>query len=478
MMAQVRDRKAGAGSGASFSTLTPAFQPGDILVAAHSCDIGTPANMSISGTWNEIPPIGMVGPTFNTRAYWKPAGSDPASYTFTQDSGADGVAVIASLMDLAGTAPLNLGESFVLNAATMTASSLTPAGAGDLALIWAGAVASPGAARTWSGPAGWTTEIQRQSGIYTAGIMVSKVLTSGEPTGAATFTASGAMYRGQTLVLTFRAGASAVQKNGSDAAAASEQGTVQAQLARTDAAAAADSGQAARLVADQAVLAEARTIDAAAQRLDSAQVSDTAATAGAAGRAETGVAADAAHLTSAISQADTAALSESAALTLTTHDQAAVTDGAGNQEILGPLVGDAVTTIEVAALAAPTAVGDAAGLGETARVDVGRSTSDSSAVIEQAVAGPLTAETGTTSETATVRVLLDRADAGAVADDAAAGQPTGVSDSAALLETALVVDLGREITGVDGPHRTWSATLARRQWSADPPRRTWSASRT
>lgn len=222
-MAQVRDRKAGAGSGASFSTLTPAFQPGDILVAAHSCDIGTPANMSISGTWNEIPPIGMVGPTFNTRAYWKPTGSDPASYTFTQDSGADGVAVIASLMDLAGTAPLNLGESFVLNAATMTASSLTPAGAGDLALIWAGAVASPGAARTWSGPAGWTPEIQRQSGIYTAGIMVSKVLTSGEPTGAATFTASGAMYRGQTLVLTFRAGASAVQKNSSDAAAASEQ---------------------------------------------------------------------------------------------------------------------------------------------------------------------------------------------------------------------------------------------------------------
>ncbi|WP_171075084.1 hypothetical protein [Nonomuraea basaltis] len=38
--------------------------------------------------------------------------------------------------------------------------------------------------------------------------------------------------------------------------------------------------------------------------------------------------------------------------------------------------------------------------------------------------------------------------------------------------------LGHDVTGVDGPHRTWSATQTRRQWSADPPRRTWSASRT
>ncbi|MEV1003415.1 hypothetical protein [Nonomuraea sp. NPDC050202] len=38
--------------------------------------------------------------------------------------------------------------------------------------------------------------------------------------------------------------------------------------------------------------------------------------------------------------------------------------------------------------------------------------------------------------------------------------------------------LGREVTGVEGPRRTWGAVLTRRQWSADPPRRTWSASRT
>jgi hypothetical protein len=37
--------------------------------------------------------------------------------------------------------------------------------------------------------------------------------------------------------------------------------------------------------------------------------------------------------------------------------------------------------------------------------------------------------------------------------------------------------LGREVTGVDGPRRTWSAILSRR-WSAESPRRTWSASRT
>ncbi|MEV0236885.1 LamG-like jellyroll fold domain-containing protein [Nonomuraea sp. NPDC050786] len=40
-----------------------------------------------------------------------------------------------------------------------------------------------------------------------------------------------------------------------------------------------------------------------------------------------------------------------------------------------------------------------------------------------------------------------------------------------------VRQLGREVTGVDGPRRTWSATLTR-HWAADPPRRTWSASRT
>ncbi|TYB71234.1 hypothetical protein FXF51_02005 [Nonomuraea sp. PA05] len=38
--------------------------------------------------------------------------------------------------------------------------------------------------------------------------------------------------------------------------------------------------------------------------------------------------------------------------------------------------------------------------------------------------------------------------------------------------------LGREVTGAEGPHRTWGATLTRRSWSADPPRRTWSAART
>ncbi|MEV1167352.1 LamG-like jellyroll fold domain-containing protein [Nonomuraea sp. NPDC049784] len=37
---------------------------------------------------------------------------------------------------------------------------------------------------------------------------------------------------------------------------------------------------------------------------------------------------------------------------------------------------------------------------------------------------------------------------------------------------------GGPFTGVDGPRRTWGASLSPRGWSVDPPRRTWSASHT
>ncbi|MEU6778564.1 LamG-like jellyroll fold domain-containing protein [Nonomuraea angiospora] len=54
---------------------------------------------------------------------------------------------------------------------------------------------------------------------------------------------------------------------------------------------------------------------------------------------------------------------------------------------------------------------------------------------------------------------------------------TVVEADAALPITPLLYR-GGPFTGVDGPCRTWGASLAPRGWSVDPPRRTWSASHT
>ncbi|NRQ31292.1 hypothetical protein HII36_05495 [Nonomuraea sp. NN258] len=474
-MAQIRDYKSAiSGTGGSFALTMPAVAPGDVLIVCHSCDTGSTGQMQISGTgWTDaVAPLDSSG--LFTRVWMKSAGpSEPATVTLYQASNADGVGAILSL-SAAQYNPADSWSGVDTSNNTTVVNIGTLGDAGDVALIWT-AGAGGGSPKTWAEPPGWSPLFDGQSGNFTVACLVSMLFGAGGDTGLATFTLSGDTPIAHTIVMRVRNSITDVAVNGSDTAAVGEQANVRAVLARSDSAAVVDTGQAARLVSEQGAVAETSAVTASAQRTDTAVVSDIAAAAGTASRAETAAASETVQITSTTSRADTGVLSESAAVALTASDYGALVDTSSKQETLGPVTSDAASTVEAATLAAAVAGGDFAALEEMARIDVGRSASESATVLDQAVAGPLTGESVSAAETASVTVLITRADSLTAADTAVAGQPVGASDSAGLAETALVVDLGNEITGVDGPHRSWGAELAPRGWGAEPPACAWSA---
>lgn len=128
--------KATGTTGSSTITKPNNVSEGDLLLAFHNCDVGSSLNdLNLSGgsTWN-------VGAQLFTdpgyfKGYWKRAGSsEPASYTITQNSGADGAVTVIRVADAdPGVDPVwatPVGDSAA--GATINTPGVTPTGSDDL----------------------------------------------------------------------------------------------------------------------------------------------------------------------------------------------------------------------------------------------------------------------------------------------------------------------------------------------------------
>ena len=475
---------AASGTNTSFTCAKPiGTVAGDILIALHACDAGAMSSMGTptgGSTWQPLMARQWdVGEDPGTKLWWKAAGaSEPSTYGFTQGSGSDGVAIIAAVSG-ASQVIVSAQSGYYTPGVFATAlptPGIFPTGADDIELRF---VTSPaGGAETLTPPAGMSSgAVSVQSQKYTCGSAAYRQLTSSSPTATLTFGASPGLSLAHGFTVAIQsAGTTPVAKSGSDSAALTEQTNVSVMLLRSDSAALTDNSQASLLVAEQANLAETTIVASATATADTATAVETVSTAAVVLRPDDATLREAEQLTAMMDRNDTSSVVEAAAIGLSISDQATLAEIATKAEILGPVTADQVAVTDAASASALLGTGDTAAAAEQARVDVLRAATDSAALYEQAAAGPGVGEAAAFAESANVTVLLDLSDAALLADAGSSAKPTSASDSAALLETALVVEVGRAITSAEGTRRQWGASSGRRLWSADPARRTWSAS--
>ncbi|WP_326646693.1 hypothetical protein OG884_18880 [Streptosporangium sp. NBC_01755] len=166
----------------------------DILIAFHSTDEGTLANMGTptgGATWQSLATRGSGG-SFDLRSkvWWKVAGgSEPADYTFTQNSAGRGCVAIAAIVGADITTPVVAQTGNDAFSATAPTPGITPAGSSDLELRWAAAYPDFEAG-TWTPPPGYSEESDQQAGGNTMASLAVKALTSNVATGTVNFTAS------------------------------------------------------------------------------------------------------------------------------------------------------------------------------------------------------------------------------------------------------------------------------------------------
>jgi hypothetical protein len=475
---------AASGTSTSFTCAKPTGTvTGDILIALHACDAGALSSMgtpSGGSTWQPLTARQWdVGEDPGTKLWWKTAGaSEPATYAFTQGSGSDGVAIIAAISG--ATQVIVSAQSGYYTpgvfATALPTPGIVPNGTDDIELRF---VTSPaGGVETLTSPSGMSSgAISIQSGKYTCGAAAYRQLTSSSPTTTLTFGASPGLSLAHGFTVAIQSAATTpVAKSGSDSAALTEQANVSVMLLRSDSAALTDNAQASLLVSEQANLAETITVASATATADTATAMETVSTAAVVLRPDAATLGEAEQLTATAGRNDTSSVVEAAAIGLSISDQVTLAEITSKEEILGPVTADQIAVNDAASTSALLGTGDTAAVAEQARVDVLRAATDSAALNELAAAGPGVGETAAVAESANVTVLLDLSDAALLADAGSAAKPTSASDSAALIETALVVEVGRAITGVEDPRRQWGASSGRRQWSVDSSRRTWSAS--
>ena len=197
MPAEVRAASSGAiDREASGNAAKPSgVAAGDLLLAFHSADEGTLAQMgtpSGGATWLSLATRNSGTDYDNkTKIWWKVAGgSEPANYGFTQNSLATGaiaiVAIIGADTALTPIVAQSGNDSFSTSAPS---PGITPAGANDLEFRWVSGNPDFDDV-TWTPPATYTELIDVQAGGNQTGCLAYKQLASDTATGSLNFTAS------------------------------------------------------------------------------------------------------------------------------------------------------------------------------------------------------------------------------------------------------------------------------------------------
>ncbi|MEV2277702.1 hypothetical protein AB0I72_19150 [Nocardiopsis sp. NPDC049922] len=144
--ASIRSVSSAESASASFSVTKPAGAvAGDILVAFQASNLGDSADLGAptgGATWQQLGST-LTGGTgqLHTKVWWKEAsGSEPASYGFTQASGADGCVAIAAVQggDAAVTPVVGTFSPFSDDTEIPT-PGVTPTNADDVELRWVSA---------------------------------------------------------------------------------------------------------------------------------------------------------------------------------------------------------------------------------------------------------------------------------------------------------------------------------------------------
>jgi hypothetical protein len=181
-----------SGTTDAFNVTAPAgLVAGDVLVAFHTNDFGSTAQMGISGgaAWQPLAQATIGVEHANTRVWWKVAGgSEPATYGFTQHSNADAVVAIVAVEDASEAVPtVELLTSAEVSDLLDTPS--TDPGTARLELRWVGANSVDEVATTFTPPAGFAELADLDSDANIAGSLAERDLTSSAPTGVHSFLA-------------------------------------------------------------------------------------------------------------------------------------------------------------------------------------------------------------------------------------------------------------------------------------------------
>ncbi|MEU6710014.1 hypothetical protein ABZ897_00930 [Nonomuraea sp. NPDC046802] len=192
MPATLRAVASAVGQGTSISCTKPTgTAEGDLMLAFQSADRGTLAQMTTpSGGWNLLGSQQWADAEPGTKVFWKIAGaSEPTSYGFAQNSTADGVVAIASVIVSVVKTPVFASSASVTSTTSVPTPSITPTAADDLEFRWATSQ-GVGSALSWTPPATYTQQVNRQSATYTTASLATKTLTSAAATGIQNFTSS------------------------------------------------------------------------------------------------------------------------------------------------------------------------------------------------------------------------------------------------------------------------------------------------
>lgn len=178
---------------------------GDLLVAFQVSDYGNINQLTAPSGWELVDQASATSDPdgeLYVKLWTKTAtASEPASYTFGQNSGADGGVVIVALSGAALGA--HDKSTFTTSGSSVTTPSVT-AIAGDIELRFAAGFPTSETPRSWTPPPGTTERVDLQSGEYATFTLATRTISTSGPTGTLTFTASSALMprQGWTVVVT------------------------------------------------------------------------------------------------------------------------------------------------------------------------------------------------------------------------------------------------------------------------------------
>lgn len=181
-----------SGTTGSYSVTKPGgVVSGQRMIAIASCDYGDVSSMGVSGgsAWTPLFSLTFGTNTLNTRAWYKTTGgSEPSTYSFTQDSGADGVGCVIAVSgaDTSSVPVWNYADN--PERKLFDTPGVTPSLANDLDIRWCGANAYDSPGISWQSPTGFgfTEYVDKQSQDFTAAVLACRQLSGVVGTGTAT----------------------------------------------------------------------------------------------------------------------------------------------------------------------------------------------------------------------------------------------------------------------------------------------------
>ncbi|WP_031165977.1 hypothetical protein [Streptosporangium roseum] len=346
-MPDVRGVSQAASAATSFTVSKPTGTvSGDVMYllqvsnSIDDADLGTPTG---GATWTLVTTLGADSSFCIAKLWRKTAGgSEPSTYTLTQGSPDDSVAIVISLVDASTSAPVVATDLGDFGTTTISTPSTTPTGPSDIDLRFVAAYGVP-SGTTWTPPAGYTERADIQSADNPTASLATKALSGSGATGTQNFTISSAPTRWRSITVTVTGTQTNVGVN--DTGSATQSLAVAGTTSLADTGAATDTFLAARAVplTDTATAADALAASAAIVLADTGTAVDTGANGQPIFFPEVGAAADtitAAVTGAALPQAgaasDAVTVTASAALT----NAATALDALTYSEVLFPVVGD------------------------------------------------------------------------------------------------------------------------------------------